>query len=664
MDAAGSGPVSPRRPNILLLFSDQHNAGVLGCEGHPDVITPNLDRLAAEGVRFRRAYCPDGICMPSRVALMTGLYPRTFGELDNNQHPTSVLERVTPLARLLQQTGYSTVAIGKRHLGKFGSNVDSGWEIARSHMAYESPAENYVAWIESQGCARQLAQDWAAEWGRGPQGSSQFDVQFPKGKLATRVSALPDHLTMEAYTADESICFLKQQKGNPRPFFLWASFYRPHQPYTPQKRYLELYEREVPGWSSAWGEGRLRRGTIRKPVTLDQPIASLPPLLQEYRRKESPSGWACGEASKDPQIWRDYMAAYYALVTEIDVHVGRILDTLAEEGLAQNTIVIYTADHGDFVGSHGLCEKLAQGHCVYEDILRIPLIVRWPGKVRRDIVADDLVENVDLFPTLLAAAGISIPEGDLAPGGVSLLPAIVEGKPIEREYVVAENWSQITVITARYKLGHWIDPVILPQDYRAFGDMLFDRQSDPLETQNIFNDSRAAAASDRLFAYLADWEGRTPATGKTEVLKVKDPTVGQSVRVVPETREGRNVRIQRDGRSAWRCVAGQSTVKYMYFRITDDSLRFGKSPSVEVRVTYYDEGTGKVVLQYDSLNEGQAGRARVATQIKLSGSKTWKTASATISDARFATRCGAGDLRLAMPKDLNLAVSSVDVVKQ
>ncbi|MBN1670129.1 MAG: sulfatase-like hydrolase/transferase [Kiritimatiellae bacterium] len=481
-----------KKPNILLLFSDQHNAGVLGCEGHPDVKTPALDRLACTGVRFTRAYCQDGICVPSRASMMTGQYPRTVGVLYNTD-PAPMPERFEPLPAMLRRNGYRTGAFGKRHMPR---SLDGGWDIACTTLtANHDPSDEYYReWIEQRGKQDAFLRDWRAETGGAH-----------AAPMASLLSDLAPEETMEAYTAQKTIAFLEDAAQGDRPFFAWCSFYRPHQPYTPLPMYADMYE----------------PSKIRMPDSLREPAENLPPLLQHYRSNEKPP-WCLGRAAENEDLYRMYIAYYYALVTEIDHHVDAVISALERLGLADNTIVIYTSDHGDFVGAHGMIEKIAHGHNIYEDTLRVPLIVSWPGKARRGAVVDDLVELVDLYPTLLDMAGIDPPDKPYSLPGRSLTPTLVEGAALGREYAVSENWSQVSVIGRDHKLGVWIAPPKAMSErprhrisgFRDFGDMLFDRNTDPLELTNIAGKPEAAAVEKDLRAKLAEWEKKTPADGK------------------------------------------------------------------------------------------------------------------------------------------------------
>lgn len=460
---------SKKQPNILLLFSDQHQAACLGFQGHPDVITPHLDALAGGGMAFNRAYCQDGVCVPSRMSLITGLYPRRLGIL-HNPDKSPIGDEVVSLQTILQSNGYTTAAFGKRHLKQV---ADLGWDIHRGHAAKESPGASYADWIEEQGYADEFQRDRGAEHGG----------KYPIADLATRISALPEDKTMEAFTAQRTVEFIRDRKNRDKPFFCWSSFYRPHQPYNALQRYLDMYD------YSTWGEGTAKGSAIKKPPTLNEAKAALPPALQSWRNGRN-KVWRLDRALDDEQLFRFYIASYYALVTEIDHHIGTIMEALKEEGLLDNTIVVYTSDHGDFVGRHGMVEKCAVGHNVYEETLRVPLIVSHRGVVKPNQTCDDLTEMFGLHPTLLDLVGASRPPTKHGVDATSFAPLLTTGKGEKREYIVSENWSQAAVITDTHKLGLWLDPKGHPKakDYSAFGDMLFDRQKDPDETTNLIDD--------------------------------------------------------------------------------------------------------------------------------------------------------------------------------
>ena len=498
--SASSKKGKRRQPNVLLLFSDQHQAACTGFEGHPDVITPNLDKLAQRSTVFSRSYCQDGVCVPSRMSLMTGHYPRRLGVL-HNPDKSSVLDEVVSLQSVFKGNGYHTAAIGKRHL--VGA-ADAGWDYHRSHIAKESPGNSYWEWIEEQGYLDEFKRDWGGEFGG----------EYPTADMATRISALPEDKTMEAFTAQEVVKIIRQQKNSDKPFFCWASFYRPHQPYNALKRYLDMYD------YSAWGEGTVKGGAISKPSTLNQPMEELPPALAAWRQGKN-RVWRLDKALEDEQLFRFYIASYYALVTEIDHHIGTIMKALEDEGIAENTIVVYASDHGDFVGRHGMVEKCAVGHNVYEETLRVPLVVSYPPMVKQGQRCDQLAEMFDLYPTLLNLAGIEMPRTKFLLDASSLVDNLTGTATTDRKYIVSENWSQASVITDRYKLGIWLDPTAYAagRDFRSFGDMLFDRENDPDEIHNLIDRPEYAKVQKQLREYFEDFTSKVPATGKKEIIK-------------------------------------------------------------------------------------------------------------------------------------------------
>lgn len=494
------------RPNVLLLFADQHNAQVMSCAGHPDAATPRLDQLAREGTRFTAACCQNAICAPSRNSLFSGLYPRTLGCLDNGMRGPA-MQRAVSMQEAFRRNGYRTAAFGKRHLDLA---CDGGWDIRESHLYKESPGKSYPEWVDRMGDGAAFSEDWAAEFGRSPRGVSK-EQELPFSLLAVRPSALPENRTMEAFTAERTKDFLERQKDSDQPFFCFASFYRPHQPYTPLPAYWERLDR------THWGRGTNAGDGIHMPDSLRQPPEELPPMLQAWFRGEN-RVWRLDLARQDEQLYRDYIAAYCALVMEIDSRIGDILDTLEQTGQRDNTIVLYAADHGDFVGAHGMVEKCAPGHNVYIDTLRVPLIVSWPKSLRQEAVCGEPAALVDLYPTLLELCGCKRPESDYPLAGRSLAPMLQRGEPTGRRFVVSENGSQTAVVTPRYTYGRWNPPVNPDRDFRAFGDMLFDRQADPSERHNCLNDPAYQAVLAEMKRWLAEWESTVSDEGRRAVM--------------------------------------------------------------------------------------------------------------------------------------------------
>ena len=518
--AAAKSKTTPK-PNVIIIFSDQHRADVMGYQGHPDVITPNLDAMAKGGVVFNRAYCQNAISAPSRMSMFTGLYPRTIGAMDNTYLETTAVNSAISLQSVFQANGYATYAFGKRHLD---AAADKGWTVRKSHMAHESPENNYVKWIEEQGFADEFGQDWAAEFGKYPEGNAKAGTKFPTAKMGTRTTKLPESMTMEAYSTQLTLDVIRNHKESGKPFFCFTSYYRPHQPYNPLSKYLALYD------ITKWGKGTLYHDGLKMPESMHQPSDELPPMLAGLRKRKN-GMWGLGLAAEDKQLYRDYIVAYYALVTEIDAHIGKIFAELEKTGMAENTIVVYTSDHGDFVGAHGMIEKAALGHNVYEETLRVPMMFYWKGKFPAGYKNDDLAGLIDLYPTLLDLAGIQKPKTDYPLQGISLAKTLTKKVPINRKYIVSENWSQATVITKDYKSGIMLDPTIAAakRDYRSFGDMLFERKSDPFEMNNRINAPELKPVIQKLRQYYSDFEKTISDEGKKQMIEIAK-TKSQGVR--------------------------------------------------------------------------------------------------------------------------------------
>ena len=464
-----------------------------GYAGHPNMHTPALDRLAAGGTRFERAYCQDGVCLPSRSSIISGQYPRTLGVYDNGKLKNAIYEAeivpsLTSMPRAFREGGYYTFTAGKRHILP---SFDRDWDYSAGHlMPNQWPSEahdtlNYWIWIQQKGLMDLVQKDFDCEFGKNP---TDFTLA---------ISSLPPEGTMEAFTAQQTVDFLKSRKAKEKPFFAWSTFYRPHQPYTPQRKYVD----------------QIDFSSIRLPASLRQDPSQLPPYLCHIRQSHK-RAWDC--ANMKEADYRRYIGYYIALVHEIDEHINNILDVLEKEGLAENTIVVYSADHGDFVGNHGLPEKQANGHNFYEETLRVPLIIRYPGKVQAGVVSQDLVELVDIYPTLLDLCGMAVPKGP-QPAGRSLAETLRNRMPVGRSYVVSENWSQAAVITSGFKYGKWLRSVRTPtDDWRGWGNMLIDRSKDPNEVDNVFKDPAYAEKVEEMEGYLAEFVGKTDDSGRRE----------------------------------------------------------------------------------------------------------------------------------------------------
>ncbi|MCK6521997.1 sulfatase-like hydrolase/transferase [Myxococcota bacterium] len=349
--------------NILLICADEHRADFLGAEGHPFAFTPRLDRLAREGVRFTQAYAAAPVCAPARASVLTGLYPPEHGQLHNNY---VLHESSRTLVHAFAERGYETVCIGKLH-----TNTNGDYGFARrpeTGMGEDHIGELRRA-LKRKDPPGQLVEADQAAFSRTPGGKLW-------GAALDDVSLVPDEAVLQ-----ESLRFLR--KKHKRPFFLFSSFLQPHYPWTiPTRWYHHFDPAELP----------LPRSDSRA-------LQSQPYALQRFERQ----GWG----ALTPDDHRVLLARYAGALGWLDENVGKLLDALDEEGLREDTLVVYHADHGDMASDKGLWLK----SLLYDGAARIPLIARWPGVLPAGAVNDALVNQVDLLPTLAGLIGAPLREG-------------------------------------------------------------------------------------------------------------------------------------------------------------------------------------------------------------------------------------------------------------
>ncbi|MCX5659432.1 MAG: sulfatase-like hydrolase/transferase [Planctomycetota bacterium] len=493
-------------PNILLITSDQQHWDTLGV-ANPRIQTPALDRLAREGTRFTRAYCNSPVCSPSRSTIITGLYPSshhcwTIG--------VKLPEDVPTLGQALGGHGYDTTLVGKAHFQPLASRPGSEsiecqpilrdldfwrkfhgpWygfdhvETARMHGDESHVGQHYAIWLEEHGL-----KDWA-----------DYFVPLPgqtNGHKTTRTWALPPELHYTTWTAERTIANIERSAGAGRPFFLWSSFHDPHPPYTVPEPWASMYRPEE------MRPGRLVPGEFDR----------MPPHFGMTQRRDSDwsvyreeGGHTChGFHSHlhDEAELRRNMAVYYGMTSFMDQQIGRILGRLDALGLADNTLVVFSTDHGHFLGQHGL---VAKGAFHYEDLLRVPFLVRWPGRVPAGQSSEALQSLIDLAPTFLSAAGAPTP-GLMQ--GVSQLDVWRGREATARDHVLVENRHQPTTVHLRT----YIDRQYKMTVYRGrpYGE-LFDLERDPNELRNLWDDPAHAAVKAETLRRFVDAELRREPT--------------------------------------------------------------------------------------------------------------------------------------------------------
>lgn len=480
------------RPNILLITTDQHHYRALGAHD-PVLRTPTLDRLAAEGMLFNRAYCTNPTCTPSRASIVTGLYPSTHGAWSLG---TKLAEDVPTMGTLFSSAGYSTTLIGKAHFQPLGStpeqtsienpalirNLDY-WrtfdgpfygfdrvELARGHGDEYFVGMHYGLWLEKNGVP-----GWRDYFTRA-------DPDRPNAPKRRHVWDLPAEHHYTTWTAERSIAAIEESVAADKPFLCWASFHDPHPPYLVPQPWAQMYD------PADMQPGHLEPGELDAMPIWHQMTQQAQPDFGPWQETGYTNHGFGSQVVDDPTL-RANMAVYYGMISFVDDQVGRILDRLESLGVADNTIVVFTTDHGHFLGQHGLTAK---GPFHYEDLLRIPFIVRWPGNTPTGTSSDALVSLVDLAPTFLRAAGQDVP-GVMQ--GVDQTPVWRGAVERVRDHVIAENRHQPTAVHLRTYIDQR-HKMTLYRD-RPWGE-LFDLAEDPDERRNLFDKPECAGLRSNL----------------------------------------------------------------------------------------------------------------------------------------------------------------------
>jgi uncharacterized sulfatase len=470
-----------KKLNVLFIAVDDLNNN-LGCYGHPVVQSPHIDRLAARGVRFDRAYCQYPLCNPSRTSLLSGRRPDTTGVLNNGTPPRTHLKDVVFLPEYFRQHGYFTARVGKIPHGAFADAVQ--WDVSENARG-------------------------GGGGGRAAQARAQKQPAQPGGiRLQWRATDNPDEGEPDGRTARRIVQLLEQHKD--KPFFLAAGFHKPHLPFVAPKKYFDLYPPEK--------------------IALPKEPADIRKNVPAVAFTRTPSDDTLTDAEK-----RQIIAAYYACVSFLDAQVGVLLEALDRLKLWDNTVVVFFGDHGFHLGEHGgLWRKMS----LFEESARVPLIIAAPGK-RTGVASPRLAELVDLYPTLAELCGLKKPEGL---EGTSLAPLLVDPTRAWKKAafsVVSRGRDTLgrSVRTERYRYTEWGD---------AQSAELYDHRADPREWTNLAADSKHAATVAEMKRLLKEgWRGAVAAApaGAGNPFKGKLVPVTGVVRLEGKPLEGATVTL-------------------------------------------------------------------------------------------------------------------------
>ena len=429
------------QPNILFIMTDQHNARALGCYGMDEISTPNMDRLAKEGIMFENAICQTGQCVPSRYSIWTGRYARSTGTYGNGQDQNPDEKTV---GDLFKAAGYVTGTIGKHHMIMKAENKNHGFDTVLVPRVSLRPIDT-LPFAEVRP-------------GRSHVGTSSLSNEEHTCGLITQAS----------------LDFIRANKD--KPFVLWCSYFGPHTPINPSSPWAQQYDQES-------------LSLPKNHQLVDYGI----PNMEKFISKSGPY-------SRE-EYHRKTLALYYGFVSQIDYNIGRILKELEDLGLMENTIVVYTADHGEMMAEHQCWTK---GYTGYDATIRVPMIIRDPDVFTGGRKIDKMVCSIDLLPTLLDLAGLEIP-GNIQ--GRSLRPSNIEDDSW-REFAISEigNSSRTCVITVRSETHKY---VYFRTDGELAYEQFFDLYRDPWEMENSMTDPQYEEVISRHKEALKKWEKET-----------------------------------------------------------------------------------------------------------------------------------------------------------
>jgi len=439
-----STAIAAKVPNVLFLMSDDLNTALSGF-GHPQCKTPELDKLAQRGMRFENMHCQYPVCGASRASLMSGLYPYTNGTLGNAGTLRGNMPDVVTMSQLFRQNGYRVGRVSKIYHMGIPMEIIAGTAIRDDPHSWDE--------VVNIKAPEQNAPGEKTNWSPKNKSSQSFTGVVAEGD---------DLLHADGMAANHAIDFLKRHKD--KPFFLACGFVRPHVPLVAPVKYFDLYDRDA----------------MKAPVVPENDLEDVPGIIRNYKRNSTSYGVT-------PELHKGLLEAYYANISYMDAQVGRVLDALEELGLADNTIIVFTSDHGYLLGQHN---KFQKQH-LFEEATRVPFIVSIPWmKNQHGKATTHITELIDLYPTLAKLAGLKAPN---SLHGESMVPLLKnpnsDGWKKDVAFTISRSGGE-SIRTREWRFTQW--------GFGADGMELYDLRNDPGEFTNLATKSKYSVQLNKL----------------------------------------------------------------------------------------------------------------------------------------------------------------------
>ena len=484
------------KPNIVFIISDQHKLEFTGAYGNKLAITPNIDELAKTGIVFTNAYTPAPVCAPARASLVTGMYPYANGaiyhkapiELPNGKvknvgsgylRESGYHEGIVTIADIFKEQGYVSASPGKMHVhGELQKDVDEDHKGGNT-MGFDEPSLRYYTYFPGGHYQDEVGEDTYMRYRQ----FKKYGNTYKGGSMHLNEEYVPtlvknDEDNFDMVVARKSVEFIDKCANNGQNFFLHIGFEKPHAPFTTTQTYLDMHvpsDYELPETYDDW-----------------------------YKKGKYPwaPNWVHSGIPKQPQKAKNIMAAYNACITEMDDMVGRVVKALKDRGVYDNTIIIYTTDHGEHLFEHGLRGK----HNMYEDAVNVPFIVSYPKLFKQNVVNHSLISLIDLMPTFADLIGGNTPT---TAQGISLVDYFKNGGIIKNRVVFSEfRGGDYNLLPGAKNVP---SRMMRQGDYKfiythGIIDQLYNIKEDPDELDNlIFNEDYKDIYQDMYFKTLVDW---------------------------------------------------------------------------------------------------------------------------------------------------------------